>query len=199
MEDWSLRDSTGERKYITADERKRFLDAIPKVFPNKPDHHKQSFAKLLYYTGCRISEGLGVQLGHVDLDQHVIVIETLKRRKKTRRSVPVPDTFIGTLELIHNVRHDQKKEQLRDRLLWPMSRSTASRAISAIMDEAGIEGIHATPKGLRHSFVLSHMEKRTPPVVIQKLIGWASTDMLRVYGDAVGSELREMAGAIWDD
>jgi integrase len=79
-----------------------------------------------------------------------------------------------------------------------MSRATASRVIAAIMKEADITGIHATPKGLRHSFVLSHMEKRTPPVVIQKLVGWASTDMLRVYGDAVGSELREMAGAIWE-
>jgi len=49
------------------------------------------------------------------------------------------------------------------------------------MDEVEIEVIYATPKGLRHSFVLSHLEKRTPLIVIQKLIGWASTDMLRVY------------------
>jgi len=39
------------------------------------------------------------------------------------------------------------------------------------------------------------MEKRTQTVVIQKHIGWASTDMLRVYGDAAGSELRQLAGA----
>lgn len=102
------------------------------------------------------------------------------------------------LDLTHGVRAAQGKEHLREKLLWPMSRATASRAISAVMKEAEIKGIHATPKGLRHSFVLSHMEKKTPPVVIQMLIGWASTDMLRVYGYAVGSKLREMAGAIWD-
>ena len=41
------------------------------------------------------------------------------------------------------------------------------------------------------------MGNQTPPVVIQKLIGWALTDMMHVYRDAVGSELREMAGRIW--
>lgn len=99
---------------------------------------------------------------------------------------------------ITEIRPARGKEHLREKLLWPMSRATASRAISAVMKEAEINGIHATPKGLRHSFVLSHMEKRTPPVVIRKIVGWASTDMLRVYGDAVGSELREMARATWD-
>jgi integrase len=198
MEDWSLRDSTGARKYITAEERKRFLAAIPRVFPKKADHYKQSYAKLLFYSGCRVSEGLGIQYGHVDLDQNIIVIETLKRRKKSRRIVPVPEHFIMALDLTHGIRDVHTKPHMRDQLLWSMSRATASRVIAAIMKEADITGIHATPKGLRHSFVLSHMEKRTPPVVIQKLVGWASTDMLRVYGDAVGSELREMAGAIWE-
>ena len=53
-----------------------------------------------------------------------------------------------------------------------MSRATAIRALSAVLKVAEVSGIHATLKGLRHSFVLSHMENKTPPVVIHKLIEW---------------------------
>jgi len=54
--------------------------------------------------------------GYADLDQNIIVIETLKRRKKSRRIVPVPKHFIMALDLTHGIRDAQTKPHMRDRL-----------------------------------------------------------------------------------
>jgi integrase len=81
--------------------------------------------------------------------------------------------------------------------IWDFGRTTGWRVISAVMGEAGIEGVQATPKGLRHSFVIQHQELGTPEHMIQKWAGWASRDMMEVYGRAVGQEETAIAQRLW--
>ena len=74
------------QKYLTGDERQRFLAAVR-------THRRptvQTLASTLALTGCRISEALGLRAGDVDLPTAELRIHTLKRRKETWRAVPVP-------------------------------------------------------------------------------------------------------------
>ena len=189
--EWDLYDEDGNRKYLTLEERERYFAAIPKAL----ERDRRSFALLLYYTGCRISEGLQVMNGRVDYARKGVVFETLKRRAKTFRFVPLPDHFLEKLDDVHKVK-DFQKDRAKERL-WTFGRTTAWRSISSVMDKAGIVGVQATPKGLRHSFVIHHQELGTPDHMIQRWLGWASRDMIEVYGRAVGKEERVLAAKLW--
>lgn len=78
--------STGERKYLNADELERFLTVA-----NQHDRAEvRSFCLVMAHTGCRISEALELTTKSVDLSNGVITLRTLKQRGKARyRSVPV--------------------------------------------------------------------------------------------------------------
>lgn len=190
--EWDLYDDHGNRKYLTLEEREQFFTAIPKAL----DRDRRTFALLLYYTGCRVSEGLAVTHGRIDYAKKGVVFQTLKRRKKTFRFVPLPGPFLEKLDDVHRVKDFQKGSN-RERL-WTFGRTTAWRCISNVMAEAGIEGVQATPKGLRHSFVIHHQELATPEHMIQRWMGWASRDMIEVYGKAVGKEERTLAAKLWE-
>ena len=86
----------------------------------------------------------------IDMKEGVIVFETLKKRKNgVYRAVPVPPTLLDALDLVHGVREAHKRKgRGRNQYLWPWARSTAWIKVKAVMDDAGIRGIQATPKGL---------------------------------------------------
>ena len=65
-----LVDSRG-RKYLTADERTRFLGAVR----SHPKPSTRTLALTLTMTGCRVSEALGLRACDVDLDAAELRIE----------------------------------------------------------------------------------------------------------------------------
>ena len=80
--DYDLFDAHGNRKYLTTDERRRFFAAIDRALPKPDDREKRTFALLLYYTGCRISEGLAVTHNKIDYGAGGVIFKTLKRRNR---------------------------------------------------------------------------------------------------------------------
>ena len=90
----SLVDHRG-RKYLTAEERARFLAAV-RAHP-KPT--VQTLARTLALTGCRVSEALAIRACDVDLVSQEIRIATLKRRREHWRAVPVPEDLVHELDL----------------------------------------------------------------------------------------------------
>ena len=145
--DASLIDARG-RKYLTADERSRFLAAV-RAHPKPP---VQTLARTLALTGCRVSEALSVRACDVDLDAAEIRIATLKRRQEHWRAVPVPEELVHTLDLVHRLRRAQTSPRGRTALLWDVTRQAAHRQVAELMRRAGIEGPQACPRGLRHSY-----------------------------------------------
>ena len=73
------------RKYLTAPERARFLEAVGR----HPKPTTQTLARTLAMTGCRVSEALGLRACDVDLETNEVRISTLKRRREHWRAVPV--------------------------------------------------------------------------------------------------------------
>jgi len=195
IQDWDLYDAQGNRKYLTADERQRFFDAIPKALTDKNGRQKRTFAMMLYYSGCRISEALEVTCSRIEYERQGVVFRTLKRKKQSFRFVPLPYSFLDKLDDVHHIKDFVEKEP--DKKVWSFNRKTGWSAIKAVMDEAGINGAQATAHGLRHSFVIAHQQIKPPPHMIQEWAGWTSTQMLGVYGRAFGEEERNLASQIW--
>jgi len=58
-----------------------------------------------------------------------------------------------TLDMVHGIRElHARRGKGRALRLWPWSRMTGWRAVDALMQAAGLEGVPASPKGLRHGF-----------------------------------------------
>lgn len=192
MQDWDLYDTMGNRKYLTATEREGFLAAIPGALARE----KRTFAMMLYYSGARITEALEVTCGRMDFERGGVVLRSLKKRGTLKyRFVPLPYPFLEKLDDVHHVKDLARKEP--GRRLWSFNRKTGHTAIKAVMRAANIEGAQSTAHGLRHSFVIAHQQKKTPPQMIKEWAGWETTEMLEVYGRALGAEERELASQIW--
>ena len=56
------------------------------------------------------------------------------------------------------------------------------------MDKAGIEGVQASPKGLRHSYGVYAMLKGVPLHQLCKWMGHADVKTTAIYAQAVGEE-----------
>ena len=187
--------SDGKRKYLTAEERERFLATAQE----HPRGEVRSFCEVMAFTGCRISEALALTPSSVDLSAKGITFKTLKQREAVRyRTVPIPESLIDTLDLVHAIRKARRsKSKAASAPLWTWKRNQAYKHIAAVMKKAGIKGPHATPKGLRHCFgVIAATETRNPRLV-QKWLGHRDLNTTMIYMDAVGEQERELAERMW--
>jgi len=187
--------SDENRKYLTAAEQDAFLEAVRQL----ERAEIRTLCMTLAYTGCRITEALELSASRVDLSAKAITFRTLKQREKTRyRTVPVPDGHLEALELVHRIRKAQKtKDQGASALLWPWGRTQATKHVKAAMALAGIEGAHATPKGLRHGFGVRMALKTRNPRLVQKWLGHTKLETTAIYMDLVGEEERAEAVNAW--
>ena len=180
---WQVRDEAGRRKYLSADELGRFLDAANRLAPDL-----RALCHVLAYTGCRVSEALALTVHQLDTDRLTLTLKTLKRRRIVFRTVPVPPamaTLLLALPLDASGR------------FWSLHRATAWRRVKATMCRAGIAGPMACPKGLRHGFGMRAAGLGVPTNLIQRWMGHASVTTTAIYLDAVGIEERQFASRMW--
>ena len=187
----TLYSATGLRKYLTPDERQRFLAAS--LDAQRSD--VRTLCLTLVYTGCRISEALALTAASVQAAEDIIAIRSLKKRSGlvVVREVPVPPLLIAELERVHGLSSMHALQRL-----WPLSRGRAWQLVKEVMDAAGIAaGPHASPKGLRHGFGLHAIRCGIPLNLVQRWLGHASMTTTAIYLQAVGSEEREIASRMW--
>ena len=190
---FTLVDARG-RKYLTGEERARFL-AAARAHPRPT---VQTFALTLAHTGCRISEALALRARDVDLAATELRFRTLKRRKEHRRAVPVPEELTRELALVHGLRRAQSRPRSAAAPLWPFTRPTASRHVAALMRAAAIEGPQACPKGLRHAYGVAAVAAGVPLPTIAAVLGHAHLTTTALYTTALGAEARELVARMWD-
>jgi integrase/recombinase XerD len=191
----SLFDPSGERKYLTTDERQAFLRAAMEA-----DRKARTFCSTLLHTGCRISEALQLTADRVDFPSKTIIFRSLKKRREgIFRAVPVTDEFLDQLDLVHGLRSLQSsKHKGKNTRLWEWSRTTAWRRVKAIMAEAGIDmSGPSKPKGLRHGFGVAAVQSDVPLNMVQKWLGHADISTTTIYTNAVGEQERSLAERMW--
>lgn len=102
----------GKRKYLSAEELTRFL----KVANVQERGELRTFCLVLAYTGCRPAEALALTTENIDLSEKTIVFKTLKQRNKVKyRAIPVPESVLDALELVHGIRKAQRIKKSRQR------------------------------------------------------------------------------------
>ncbi len=203
LDEMRLFDVDGNRLYVDADERARFL-----VVCNDETAEDRLFCHMLHYTGCRPSEALETRISRVLINENAIVFRTLKKRLKDAkgrarkpeyRTVLVPESLIEKLDMVFDIRRAKRKRKHKvDFQLWKMSRPSAYRLIKRVMACAGIEGPQATGKGLRHGFAVAMVQsgKITLPE-LRDLLGHSSTKTTEIYMQVKPKDQRERMMAAW--
>jgi integrase/recombinase XerD len=177
-------DAEGRRKYLSKAEGLKFLHLTASLpLP------EAVFCETLYYTGCRVSEALGLSPRHLDEDMNSVLIQSLKKRGNQHiRRIPIPESLTKRLLRI------APPEAGR---FWSFSRTTAWRLVKREMAAAGLTGIHATCKGLRHAFGVRSALGKVPLPIIQAWMGHADSATTAIYLEVRDEEERELMGRTW--
>lgn len=180
----SLYSPRGERKYLTSNERQRFMKAAAEM-----PEAERLFCITLVWTGCRISEALALTGNRVSLDEQMIAIVSLKKRGKMHvRQVPIPGEFADELSRF-GVGLDGR--------LWPWGRTKAWQLVKSVMNDVGLVGQQATPRALRHTFGVHAIQSGVPVHLVQRWLGHSQVSTTAIYLDVVGEEERELAERMW--
>lgn len=194
-----LYDERNRRLYINTPERERFMTAAENAqFPTK------CLCLTLLYTGCRLSEALNLTTTSVDRQSRLVSFRTLKKRDRHHiREVPIPPVLAEALANLMRLRLtvDAAGEQgvcpLWTKGGQPLNRVTGYRWIKAVMREANITGVQASPKGLRHGYGIHALRNGVPLNMLQKWMGHASMATTAIYANAISTEELEIADRMW--
>jgi integrase len=185
-EDWSLFGRSGQRKYLTPAERRRFIAAAA-----RQPAAVRTLCLTLAHTGCRISEALALTGAAIDADGGTLAFRCLKKRGRiVVRLVPVPPSFLRTLAQVH------RRAAPSDRL-WSWHRTRAWQLVKDVMRAAHLEPPAASPKGLRHAFGVHAVLSGVPLPLIQKWLGHEDIATTAIYTAVIGREERAIARRMW--
>ena len=189
-----LFDRSGNRKYLTTDEWRSFLDAAKVADP-----FTRSFCWTLAHTGGRLSEVRALTPRHIDPADGTIRIECLKRRQKgIFRELPINEDLLDLLEATHAIAAMRADEALIDIKIWPWCRTTAWSRVKAVMLKAGAPEYLCKPKSLRHTFGIEGVANQNIPLgTMKKWLGHARLESTIVYTTPTGREERVLARRMW--
>ncbi|MCB1536284.1 MAG: site-specific integrase [Rhodoblastus sp.] len=180
----------GDRKYVNVAERRRLL-----AWAATQPLAEFAFIEMLAWTGARISEVLALRVRDIQLDAGVAALTTLKRRRHVVREVPLPPQLVRRLRLLIGPGGNSTSETAPR--IWPFCRATGWRIVKRGMVAAGITGVRATPRGLRHGFAVSALQSGVPVTLAQKWLGHARLATTAIYANALGPEERSLADRLW--
>ncbi len=162
----------------------------------------RALLELLYASGLRISEALGLDVGDLSfVTESVRVIGKGDRE----RVVPVGEVALGAIErylgearpLLAGVAKGRRSAAGVSGPLFlsahgrRLSRMEAWRAVRRAAQEAGIAR-HVSPHTLRHSFATHLLEGGADLRVVQELLGHASITTTQLYTHLTGARIRQV-------
>jgi len=181
-----------ERKYLNQSERRRMMAATETL-----DRRSALLVLTLAWTGARVSEVLALTPRSFQVEQSLVAIVTLKRRRWCVREVPIPPELMTTLADEFSLPETQRNLEGSDARLWPACRTTAWRLIKRVTERAGLSGRSASPRGLRHAFGIGMLQAGVPITLVQRWLGHARLSTTSIYAEAAGPEELAFARRYW--
>jgi integrase len=167
--------------------------------------------RILWRTGIRVSELIGIRTQDIDFDNRAIVIKVQKKRTRAgkvverRRCVPVDR---GTLDMVREYLEWRKQFPYKGDLLFPITRQRVDQVFWKLGRRAGIKEIgdpavsqhrKLHPHVLRHSFAIHCIKRGMSIERLQKILGHQSPITTSVYLQYSVADLHEDYDKVWED
>jgi site-specific recombinase XerD len=189
----SLYLTSGARKYVNLSERAALLSQLASL-----SQDERLFVLTIMWSGARISEVLSLTAQSFQLETCVVAVRTLKRRRHAVREIPLPAELTADLDRCFGLRERQCDPGRAAERLWKFHRVTGWRLIKAVMQSAGIHGVRASPRGLRHAFGVGTVASGVPLDTVQRLLGHSSIETTTIYTEACGPDERALVARFWN-
>jgi integrase/recombinase XerD len=188
----SLYLASGARKYVNLSERAALLSKLASLAEDE-----RLFVLVLIWSGARVSEVLALTPQSFQLESCVVAIRTLKRRRHVVREIPISSGLISDLDHCFDLHQRQRDPARAVERLWTFHRVTGWRLIKSAMQSAGIHGVRASPRGLRHAFGIGAVASGVPLDAVQRLLGHSSIKTTTIYTEACGPDERALIARFW--
>jgi integrase len=167
--------------------------------------------RILWRTGIRVSELIGIKVSDIDFENRAIVIKVQKLRKKDgkaierRRLVPVDQ---HTLAMVKEYLEWRKQFPYKGDLLFPITRQRVNQIFWKLGRRAGITRVgdptisqHTKmhPHVLRHSFSIHAIKRGMSIERLQKILGHSSPMTTSVYLQFSTKDLHQDYDKIWEE
>jgi integrase/recombinase XerD len=148
----------------------------------------------LWVTGARISEALALRVSDINTRNQTVQLQTLKRRRKTFRVLPIPgEYFAELLALIMDEQNYYRREN--DLPIFNLSRSQAFVNIRHALRMALVDHKRARPHALRHGHAMHAVNNGVPLPIVQRTLGHSNLMTTSIYLQATAEDVRREYGA----
>jgi integrase len=148
-------------------------------------HHHADTAKILLYTGMRITELFDIKLENVNLEERYM-IGGKKTEEGTERTIPFHDDIFPIVERLYNTNRQYLVESVRGRQV--VYQSFLEQFWRKYQKELGIT---QTPHDFRHTLVTFATKQGVDRAALQKIVGHKGADITDRYTHRTPAELRE--------
>lgn len=181
-------------KALSTDDVERLLEAAS-LGEGPVPLRDRALLEVLYGTGARISEAVGLSADDLDLDGGTVRLFGKGRRE---RVVPVGRYAIEAVEAyVVRARPELARAGRGTAALFlnqrggPLSRQSAWAVLQTAGARAGL-GEHVSPHTLRHSFATHLLAGGADVRVVQELLGHASVTTTQIYTQVTVQAMREV-------
>ena len=156
--------------------------------------------EVLYATGLRVSELVGLPMSAISTDRRSIII---KGKGGKERVMPLSEPSRRALNSYLDVRQFfilPAREALQKKWLFPsrtsdkghLTRQRFAQILKDLGDAAGMEVGMVSPHVLRHAFATHMLSRGADLRSIQKLLGHADIATTQIYTHMLGEKLKDM-------
>jgi integrase/recombinase XerD len=153
---------------------------------------------LLYASGMRVSELVGIKISDIHFDTNFISIEG---KGGKQRMIPLPQSVMTLLSNYVQTQVASSSDALKNahylfpimygKKVKPISRQSCWIILKKICEQAGIKRV-ISPHQLRHSFATHMLEKGVDLRSLQVLLGHEEITTVEVYTHVETSQLRKI-------
>ncbi|MFA5160236.1 MAG: tyrosine-type recombinase/integrase [Candidatus Omnitrophota bacterium] len=181
-------------KYFSPEEKQRLLDFIQKHYPNKLARRSGFMYKLMFSTGLRLAETIGLNVG--DVKDRTVLVVVGKGSKE--REIPLSTAIREEIRLYLEWKR-MNEENLGPEAPLFVSRKhrrIGSRGVQHDLDKwvqrANLEGRYS-PHALRHTVGFDLMRGTNNIRKVQEFLGHSHITTTQIYTHITKDQLRECA------
>ena len=176
---------------LTVEEINRMMAAID--LSSNEGHRNRAMMEMLYGSGLRVSELVGLQLSHIYLDEHYMLIQGKGSKQRLVPISPVAEEWFGYWiqeRSAWSLKPESKDIAFVNRYGRPMTRAMVFTIVRQLCANAGITKT-VSPHTLRHSFATHLLQNGADLRVIQQLLGHEDLATTEIYTHLEVTDLRK--------
>lgn len=155
-------------------------------------YRDRAITELLYATGMRVAELVGLDLGDVDFDAELVRI---KGKRGKERLIPVGKYALDALKEYVKWREEKTSPDIGALFVSRLGKRLSDRSVrerlSYYIEKVGIDK-HVSPHTLRHCFATHLINRGADLRVVQELLGHERLSTTQIYTHITPSRLKEV-------